>query len=415
MNTAGIIALLLLSIGIIASVSASEKMEWYHLRVAGARPDSREGAAFFTRKTGDMVVFGGFQENNALNQAPNIFFNDVQQLDRTFNSSCGLPGTPGCTPDTEFYTWERLHNGTQSSAPTKRALFCWAYDNDEDQLYIFGGVNYTNTFSSITFFNDTWVFDFATNLWTQLFPTVFPSKRAGTSCARVGDDMYLFGGSNINSAFVSLAFDDLWKFSFTTHEWTFIGSKIQNTTSALWPGERIQHHFIRLPRADKIFLTDGFKEDSTGKALPYDDVWVYDVSSGTWDNLDNEGRPAIVREYTGAVALSNRYVLFQGGDAQGNRTAADVCFPPLFCFIASTPTDNTFLYDIQKEQFFEFFLDRLVPPLRRAMMTLTKEDLVLIFGGHNFDGRNGIGSMRDRHTWALEPQSKYLKDIDDDD
>jgi len=404
--------ILLSSIVGFAFAHGSDKMDWYHLRVAGSRPPSREGGAFFTRRNGDIAMFGGFQENNAINQGPNVFFNDVQNLDRSFNSSCGLPNTPGCSPETEFYTWERLHNGTQGTAPERRALFCWAYDNERDDLYIFGGVNYTNTFSSFTFFNDTWKFNFATNQWTKLNPVPSPSARAGCSCVPNGNRMYMFGGSVLNSNFVAVASDELWRFSFENHNWVFMGSQNANTTgNQPWPGERLQFNFLKLPRVDKFFLTDGFRENAVGTSIPYNDVWLYDVSEARWTQLANTGAPAIVREYMGAVALSNRYVLFQGGDAQGNRTAADLCHPPLICFIAASPTDNTFLYDIKNERFYELFLDRLPPPLRRPMMTLTKEDLVLMFGGHNFDGTNGVGTLRDRHTWALEPKGRLLKDF----
>jgi len=342
-----------------------------------------------------------------------FFFNDVRQLDRTFNSSCADPDTPGCSPDTEFYTWRRLHNGTESPAPAKRALFCWAYDKDGDNLFIFGGVNYTNTFTSFAFYNDTWKFSFTSNTWTLLSVTNPPSARAGNSCSRIGNNMYMFGGAFLNPSRVSIALDEFWKFNINTFVWTFLGSKVQNTTSAPWPGARLQFNFLKLPRQDKIFLTDGFKEDVFGVAHPYNDVWVYDQSANSWTNLDNAGHPTIIREYMAAVALSNRYILFQGGDAQGNRTAADLCLPPLICFIAASPTDNTFIYDIKKEKFNELFLDHLPPPLRRAQATITNEAIVLMFGGFNFDGTNGVGPLRDRHTWTLEPKSKYLKDIDE--
>jgi len=410
-KSVGMILAIMAAMTMIVGLASADRMEWYQLRVAGSRPDSREGAAFFVRKTGDIAMFGGYQENNAVFTTQNVFFNDVVQLDVTTNSSCGNPGTPGCTPETEFYTWRRLHNGTQSVAPAKRALFCWAYDSNTDLLYIFGGVNYTNSFSSFTFYNDTWLFNFSSLTWTLLAPSNPPSNRAGCSCARSGNDMYMFGGASLNASSVSIASDELWKFNFGSLQWTFLGSKIRNTTMDPWPGARLQFNFLKLPRVEKIFLTDGFRENAQGVSLPYNDVWIYDVPTGTWDNLDNAGHPAVIREYMAAVPLSNRYVLFQGGDAQGNRTARDVCLPPLTCFIASTPTDNTFLYDIKRERFTELFLDKLPPPLRRAMAVLSAEDIVLMFGGHNWDGTNGVGTLRDRHTWALEPKNKYLNDF----
>jgi len=399
--------LILLMISMIAFIEADDTMSWYHLRVAGYRPDSREGAAFFTRSTGDLVLFGGFQENNAINTGPNIYFNDMFQLDVTRNTSCGDPQTPGCNVNTEFYTWRRIQNGT--NAPEKRALFCWAYDKQGDRLYIFGGVNYTNTFTSFTFYNDTWRFDFSTNLWTKLATTDSPAKRAGVSCTAYNGNMYLFGGSALTPSFVSIAYDELWRLNFASLTWTLLGSENLNQSGGLpWPQERLQFNFLELPGTDRFFLTDGFRENQFGVAMPFNDVWIYDVSADRWTQLDNEGHPTVIREYMAAVALSSRFIMFQGGDAQGNRTAADVCKPPLVCFIASSPTDNTFIYDIEREEFTELFLDRTLPPLRRAMMTRTKENLITLFGGHNFDGANGVGALRDRHTWALEPKARYL-------
>jgi len=387
--------------------------EWYQLTVAGSRPDGREGAAWFVRKTGDIVLFGGYQEVISVTlQGPNVFFNDVQQLTVTFNSSCGDPHTPGCTPETAFYTWVRLHNGTQSAAPAPRSLFCWAYDPSQDALFVYGGANYTNTFSSLTFYNDTWKFDFGTLLWTQLFPTNIPFSRGGTNCARVDNFMYMFGGAYTNSMHQDIGNDELWKFNLNTYQWIFVGSKLENRTDGgPWPGPRLQNNWLSLPGTDKMFLTDGFIENLENVADPYNDIWIYDVSDSAWTSLANTGHPLVKREYMAAVALSSRYVLFQGGDAQGNRTAADICKPPLLCFVAATPTDNTFIYDIKKQRWTELYLDREVPPLKRAQAVLSQENLVLLFGGYNFDGNNGIGTMRDRHTWALEPSAKYFRGI----
>jgi len=84
----------------------------------------------------------------------------------------------------------------------------------------------------------------------------------------------------------------------------------------------------------------------------------------------------------------------------------------LICFVAATPTDNTFIYDLKKQRWTELYLEREVQPLKRAMAVLSQENLVLLFGGYNFDGTNGVGMMRDRHTWALQPEAKYLKGMD---
>jgi len=155
-------------------------------------------------------------------------------------------------------------------------------------------------------------------------------------------------------------------------------------------------------------MTDGFAENSFGIAMPFRDIWIYDTSANKWIQLNNTGAPDIIREYLGAVALSTRYILIQGGDAQ-TANAAAICTPGgLTCFVADSPTDDTFIYDIYLQKTTRVILDHTVQQLKRTMLTLTKQNTVLLFGGHNFDGANGVGDIRDRNLYGLLPRAKYL-------
>lgn len=64
---------------------------------------------------------------------------------------------------------------------------------DEHKLYIFGGTD------GAFHYNDTWCFDLATNVWTELQCIGYvPVAREGCAASLVDGVMYVFGGRDVN-------------------------------------------------------------------------------------------------------------------------------------------------------------------------------------------------------------------------
>ncbi|CAE6429530.1 unnamed protein product [Rhizoctonia solani] len=81
--------------------------------------------------------------------------------------------------------WEQIELDPWGRLPRKRAWHTMV--TFREKLYVFGGANYASLY------NDTWCFDMATRVWTELSCTG-PTPRAYRAAALVGDTVYIFGG-----------------------------------------------------------------------------------------------------------------------------------------------------------------------------------------------------------------------------
>jgi hypothetical protein len=105
------------------------------------------------------------------------------------------------------YTWTKL---SPSSHPAARYYSAMAYDEESEQLVLFGG--YSD--ATDTFFGDTWAWNGIT--WTQQTPTHNPPVRTGAALAydSVDRTLILFGGFSPTTGTLS----DTW--SWDGSDWT---------------------------------------------------------------------------------------------------------------------------------------------------------------------------------------------------
>jgi len=167
-----------------------------------------------------------------------------------------------------------------------------SWTDAKNNLWLFGG--FGNDASGAGILNDLWKYDIATNLWTWMsgdtisnsmgffgtlgIPSVnnFPPSRSGetaTSWCDNNNNLWLFGGSR----------DDLWRYTITTNEWTWMnGSQAAGAgvvfgvkgIPANWntPGARSSYtHWKDNP--GNLWLFGGSATN---------DMWKYDVTINQW-------------------------------------------------------------------------------------------------------------------------------------
>jgi hypothetical protein len=120
---------------------------WTKLETSGTTPSPRSNAAaVYDKKRDRMIVFGGNTNTSGTAFTP---------LDETFALNL------------EFREWKQI--GMGGTKPTARLFHGAAIDDDADKLYVFGGGD-ENAFTG-PFFNDLWVLDLATDVWSKVAAT----------------------------------------------------------------------------------------------------------------------------------------------------------------------------------------------------------------------------------------------------
>ena len=112
-------------------------------------------------------------------------------------------GVTGIAPgDSADATWIRRN---PANSPAGRFEYGMVYDSQNHKVILFGGIGRN------AFLNDTWVYDYAANAWTNRSPAGSPAARrehAMTYDSQNGKAI-LFGGRDVSSSF-----NDTWEYNY---------------------------------------------------------------------------------------------------------------------------------------------------------------------------------------------------------
>jgi hypothetical protein len=141
-------------------------------------------------ESGILLIFGG--------QNGNTYYNDLWEnyvVTTTVKTNTSLP-----------------------TGPSKRAWHSTLITADGN-MFVFGGTD------GVQYFNDLWVYNYYSKIWTNLSPTGGPSPRAGQVMlfsyiegskppAYNQSCFYIYGGEDGNTVF-----DDFWMYNISTNSW----------------------------------------------------------------------------------------------------------------------------------------------------------------------------------------------------
>jgi N-acetylneuraminic acid mutarotase len=219
------------------------------------------------------------------------------------------------------------HPGGRSSGTT------WIDANKN--LWVFGGSGYDSTGTNGAL-NDLWEFNTATNQWTWVtgsnvanatgnygvLGVAAPTNAPGAREASVGwtdsaGNFWLFGGVGYDSAGFNGNLNDLWEFSPSTGQWTWVsGSAVANSSGVYGtlgtesasnsPGGR----FAPVAWTDasgNFWLFGGFGYDSAGTNSELNDLWEYSTSTHEWTWISGSALANSIGSYgtEGTVAATN--------------------------------------------------------------------------------------------------------------
>jgi hypothetical protein len=323
--------------------------------------------------------------------------------------------------------------------PSARGYVSMVYDSESDKIILFGGCSEPIEGNELTPNGETWAYDVASNIWTNMKPASGPPENmivsicTGNSLPKGGIDLVYdiesdrvirFGGHwNTN---------DTWAYDYNTNTWTemadgpkyrmgyrmaydaesdrcilfgglywppgvFNETYAYDFNSDTWtkmepsvsPKGRNFHAMAYDPQADRVILFGGGNWD-----YDMDDTWAYDYNTDTWEEINpSDGTHPGIREghamvYNSAADQMLLYggMLLWGGDAGGSET---------WSFDTSTSTWTL----LEPDQ----------TPGRRSLHAMAYDalaDRVILFGGQStelFDFTN--------QTWVYDPKANTWTDV----
>jgi hypothetical protein len=148
-----------------------------------------------------------------------------------------------------------------------------AYDSKLDKVLLFGGINYDG--NVLTYYEDTWVYDLATDSWTQLDPPDSPGPRAYHSMVYhpVREQFFIFGGMD---EWGYECLDEGLVFDIKTNRWDYIS--LQGHPSGL--PSRCGTSMVYDVFEEVIILFGGYDPYSD---FYYHDTWMIDLMDGMAD------------------------------------------------------------------------------------------------------------------------------------
>jgi len=250
--------------------------------------------------------------------------------------------------------------------PNVEVEYGMAYDSANKVVVLFGGYDG----DSERFLNETWVYDVTADTWTQKNPSTKPTVRGYFSMAydSVNEKIVLFGGYLGDGDYS----DETWLYDLKEDKWTQ-----KNPTKK--PSARSNHRMTYDSAINKVVLFGG--QDDSNNDL--DDTWLYDVVSNTWTQKNPLIKPS-ARRVPGMAydSANNKIALFGGVTAEGANN------------------HDTWLYDYATNNWTQ--AGQVEKPDKRNMHAMaydSKNEVTVMFGGALEDG-----SLNDE-TWLYYPSN----------
>lgn len=200
--------------------------------------------------------------------------------------------------DTLYYnytvnTWVAL---SPTTSPGERSHHVMAYDSFNHKVIMFGGANSTD------FLQDTWAYDFATNTWTEMHPATSPNPRTSSSLTYHPGmkKMVLYGGYDNN-----FPYGDTWTYDYATDTWERLNPSVS-------PYERWDHATVYDSKNQQILLFGGHIQPINSNAA---DVWAFDSTTMSWElvHYGTGGNPSVRTDMAMAYDTLRQNTIMYGG------------------------------------------------------------------------------------------------------
>jgi len=279
--------------------------------------------------------------------------------------------------------------------PSERYGAAMAYDESNGRLILFGGAEWNEG----VFYDDTWAYNYSSNEWVELNPTVRPPPRFNPGVAYIPDRqaILIFGGHKSPERNLG----DTWLFDVKTDTWM----KLEPSNN---PTPRSNVGMAYDAENRRVILFGG----SSNSEYPTSDTWAYDFESNTWTEMHPAASPR--PQYgVGMVfdSLNERILLLEGHWVARDESGR----------VRDGYEGGLYAYDYAVDAWTR--IECSTPPGRYWYSTAYDSDLgrMIVFGGIRWIG--GYGNMYDEtwvydsgtNTWSMSdskgPEKRYISAV----
>ena len=266
-------------------------------------PGARQAASSWTDSSGNLWLFGG------VGYGSTVGVGNVNDLWR-YSPSTGLwTWVSGGNADNASGVYGTQGTAAASNVPGARySASSWI--DSSGNFWLFGGVGYNST-GAVGNLNDLWRYSPSTGLWTwasggngdnasgvygtqgtAAASNVPGARYSASSWIDSSGNLWLFGGYGYDSTGSVGKLNDLWRYSPSSGQWTWIAGEdganatgfygtLGTAAASNLPGAR-QAASSWIDSSGNLWLFGGVGYDSTGAVGNLNDLWRYSPSSGQW-------------------------------------------------------------------------------------------------------------------------------------
>jgi N-acetylneuraminic acid mutarotase len=283
----------------------------------GNMPGAREGAAAWTDGAGQLWLFGGLATD--ANQNP-LEFNDLWKYQPSSGEWTWVSGSNSSGAAGSYGTQGIPAAGNMP--PARAYALTWV--DSSGVLWLFGGAQYNSSGVS-TVFNDLWNYNPSTGQWTWVSGSSSPNAAGsygtqgtpsgGVPGARAGatpwidaaGNLWLLGGYGIDQNTATGELNDLWRYSVSANQWTWMGGASTINGSGVYgspgvaaagnaPGARVTA-LAWTDSTGNFWLFGGYGYDQSDNLDDLNDLWKYSPSSGQWTWMSGSAQAAATGSY----------------------------------------------------------------------------------------------------------------------
>ncbi|CAL0307175.1 unnamed protein product [Lupinus luteus] len=197
--------------------------------------------------------------------------------------------------------WEKIHvkiNGEDGKGPGKRWGHTCNTINGGRFIYVFGGYGGNNSQT-----NKVYVFDTLNQSWSQPEIKGYPPiPRDSHTCTNIGDNLFVFGGTNgVNPL------KDLHILYTSSHTW------ITPTIRGEGPEAREGHSAAAVGQCLFIFGGCGKSADNDSEVY-YNDLYILNTETLVWTRATTSGAPPSPRDSHSCSSWKNKIIVIGGED-----------------------------------------------------------------------------------------------------
>jgi N-acetylneuraminic acid mutarotase len=210
---------------------------------AGNTPGGRSGASTWTDSSGNFWLYGGggYDSTGQYGTLDDMWELNPLSHEWTWmggSSTLNCSGTTGSKQCGQTAIYGIQGTAAAGNTPGSRGSAA-TWTDSSGNFWLFGGTGFTAAGQGDL--GDLWEFNPSTRQWTWMGGSTMPnqpgvygmlgvpaagntpgSRDSVTTWTDTSGNFWLFGGLGYTSGEVSGPFNDLWKFSTSTHEWTWV-------------------------------------------------------------------------------------------------------------------------------------------------------------------------------------------------